>query len=104
MREGRRGKRTAAAASLPGTHGCATHHDVKQNLTIRLEKDLIRKAKILASKRDTSITGLLSGCLEKLLHEEDAYRAAKGKALEAIERGYSLGGKGIGRREDLHAR
>lgn len=33
---------------------------MKQNITLSIEKDLIRKAKILAARKDTSISKLLS--------------------------------------------
>jgi len=77
---------------------------MKQNLTISLEKELIKKAKILAAQKDTSITGLLTSCLERLVTQEEAYRVAKQTALKQLERGYSLGGKRIISRETLHER
>lgn len=77
---------------------------MKQNLTLSLEKDIIKKAKILAAQKDTSVSGLLSKYLEKLVTEEESYQAARKKALEFLKRGFSLGGKKVGRREVLHER
>ncbi len=77
---------------------------MKQNLTLSLEKELIKKVKVLAAQKETSITGLLSEYLEKLVTQEEAYLAAKKKALELLDKGYSLGGKRMNRRESLHER
>ena len=76
---------------------------MKQNLTLSLEKDLIKKAKILAAHHDTSITGLVSEYIEKMAAEEQGYQDSKGKALKAMEKGLSFGGKRVPR-ENLHGR
>jgi hypothetical protein len=40
---------------------------MKQNITLSLDKDLIKKAKILAAQRQTSISRMLSEELEKII-------------------------------------
>ena len=40
--------------------------DEKQNITLRLSKQTIHKARILAAKRSTSISGLLTSQIEEL--------------------------------------
>jgi hypothetical protein len=77
---------------------------MKQNLTISLEKALIKKAKILAAQKETSVTGLLSEFLKKIVYEEEAYEKAKQKALEKLAIGYSLGGRKAVLRDELHER
>ena len=77
---------------------------MKQNLTISLEKELIKKAKILAAQKETSVTGLLSEYLEKIVSEEEAYEKAKQKAFQKLKRGYSLGGQKPVSRDELHER
>lgn len=77
---------------------------MKQNLTISLEKELIKKAKIVAAKQETSVTGLLSELLKKIVSEEESYEKARQKALKKLEKGYSLGGKKISSRDELHER
>lgn len=77
---------------------------MKQNVTLSLDKDLIKKAKILAAQKDTSITGLLSEYFKKAVTQEETYQAAKQKALQQLEKGYSFGGKKIPRRDILHER
>ncbi len=50
---------------------------MKQNLTISLDRQMIRKAKIVAARRDTSISGLLAQQIEILVGEEEEYERAE---------------------------
>lgn len=77
---------------------------MKQNITLRLEKDLIRKAKVLAAQQGTSVSGLLAKHLEKILKDEEVYGVAKKRALLLLERGVHLGGKIPCAREQWHDR
>lgn len=76
----------------------------KQNLTIRLERETIRKAKILAAKRETSISGLLARQIEVLIGDEEAYERAKQHALALLDEGFDLGGEIRASRDELHER
>ena len=75
----------------------------KQNVTISLSRQTIRKAKILAARRDTSISGLLAEQIEILVGEEEAYRRAEQQAMKLLSRGFHLGGVRAGR-DELHER
>lgn len=77
---------------------------MKQNITLSLEKDLIRKAKILAAERGTSISRLLSDFLAGMVNEEGAYEAARRRALTLLERGFHLGEELPCPREAWHER
>jgi hypothetical protein len=76
----------------------------KQNLTISLGVDIIRKAKILAAQRSTSISGLLAQQVEALVHADDAYNRAAISAIARMNRGLRLGGGTMTSREKLHER
>jgi hypothetical protein len=76
---------------------------MKQNITLSLEKDLIKKGKIIASKRETSLSRLLSDFLKQIITEEEFYELSKRKAIKILDRGFHLGGK-ICSREELHER
>lgn len=76
----------------------------KQNLTVRLERETIRKAKILAAKRSTSISGLIARQIEVLIGEEEAYENAKRQALALLDKGFDLGGEIRASRDELHER
>jgi hypothetical protein len=77
---------------------------MKQNITLSLEKDLIKKGKVIASKRETSLSRLLSDFLKQIINEEEFYDLSKRKALNVLERGFHLGGKITCSREELHER
>lgn len=76
----------------------------KQNLTIRLDRAVIRKAKILAAKRSTSISGLMAQQIEKLVGEEDNYERAMRDALALMDEEFHMGGEITATRDELHER
>ena len=78
--------------------------DGKQNLTIRLDRQVIRKARIVAAKRSTSISGLVARQIEILVGEEEAYERAEREALSLLEHGLHLGGTAPLSRDELHER
>jgi len=77
---------------------------MKQNVTISLDRQTIRKAKILATRRDTSISGLLARHLEILVGEEEAYERAERQAMALLDEGFHLGGGVPASREELRER
>lgn len=76
----------------------------KQNVTISLDQQTIRKAKIVAARRSTSISGLLARQIEILIGEEEAYERAERQALTMLEQGFHLGGVIRASRDELHER
>ncbi len=76
----------------------------KQNLTISLDRQTIRMAKILAARRSTSISGLLARQIEILVGEEEAYERAERQAISLLDRGFHLGGVIRASRDELHER
>lgn len=77
---------------------------MKQNVTLRLDKNLIKKGKVIASKKETSLNRLLSDFLKQIVEEDDYYEQCKRKALNILKKGYHLGGKITYSREELHER
>jgi len=77
---------------------------MKQNITLSIEKDLIRKAKVLAAKKEIFISKLLSGELARILSDEDLYESARKRATARLKKGFHLGGKILANREELHER
>jgi len=77
---------------------------MRQNITLKLDKVLIRKAKVLAAHKGTSVSGLLAQYLERILKEEEAYERAHKEALRLLDRGFHLGGKIPCAREAWHER
>ena len=77
---------------------------VKQNLTISLTRETIRKARILAARRETSISGLLATQIEILVGEEEAYQRAERQAAALLDEGFRLGGVIRSTRDEWHER
>jgi GTP:adenosylcobinamide-phosphate guanylyltransferase len=76
----------------------------KQNLTVSLSKQTVKKIKVLAARRSTSISGFLAGQIEILVGEEEAYESDRRAALDLMEQGFHLGGKRLVGRDELHER
>jgi hypothetical protein len=77
---------------------------MKTNITLKLDRDLIRKARVLAAEQDTSVSGLLSEQLEKMLNERKMYERAKKRALARLKRGYDLGYTPPASRDEFYER
>ncbi len=77
---------------------------MKQNITISIDKDLIKKGKSIASKKETSLSRMLSVFLKQAIEEEETYERSKRKALSILNKGFHLGGKITCSREKLHER
>jgi len=76
----------------------------KQNITVALSEETIRKARVLAAKRSTSISGLLADQIESLTGEDEAYERAKRSAVSMMKKGFHLGGVLTASRDELHER
>ena len=76
----------------------------KQNVTISLSRQVLRKAKILAARRETSISRLLAHQIEVLVGQEEAYERAERQALALLDKGFRMGGVISATREELHER
>jgi len=76
----------------------------KQNVTVSLNVRTIQKAKLLAARRSTSISGLLEEQIEALVGQDEAYESARRRAVDLMNRGLHLGGSVLPPRETLHER
>lgn len=76
-----------------------------QNVTLSLRKEILQRAKIIAVKRNTSLSALLNETLEKLASEEEGYQQAQDFCLREMQKGYYMGAKPDSTSRDaLHAR
>jgi hypothetical protein len=78
--------------------------DEKQNITLRLSKRTIHKARVLAAQRSTSISGLLTSQIEQLAEPEDDYQRAMRRAMARMEKGFHMGEIPRLDRDALHER
>lgn len=62
-----------------------------QNLTLKLPVETVRKAKVVAAERGTSISALVAEKIDELVGEDAAYQTAKRRAFEWLKQGWHLG-------------
>ena len=77
---------------------------MKRNITLSIEKEIIRKGKVIAAQKDTSVSKMLSDHLKRIIEKEEQYEAAMRSALQSLEKGFHLGGRINWTREDLYER
>jgi plasmid stability protein len=77
-----------------------------RNITLSLPEETLREVKVLAARKGTSVSALLSQTLTDLLTNESGYAAARERNLAGFGRGRDLGTGGeIGwDRDELHER
>jgi hypothetical protein len=76
----------------------------RRNLTVNLDGETIRRAKILAASRGTSVSKLIAELVQELVENDRAYEIAKRAALGHLEKGYRLGGRITSTRDEWHER
>jgi hypothetical protein len=78
----------------------------RQNVTLALPRDLLKKAKSVAADQDKSLSELLRETLAEKVRSEKGYRAAMGRQLAVLEQGFDLGTNGCrtAARDELHER
>ncbi|MBI4373321.1 MAG: hypothetical protein HY542_00435 [Deltaproteobacteria bacterium] len=76
-----------------------------QNVTLKLDKELLREAKVYATEAGKSLSRLMVDALRALIGKASAYEKAHKKALSFLHKGFKLGGGPYyGSREELHSR
>lgn len=78
----------------------------KQNITLSLSKEVLRRVKVLAAEKDTSVTAIMEKLLSDYATHHEGYRQARQDHLGLIRAGLDLGTDGAASwtREDLHER
>ena len=74
----------------------------KTNLTVQLDEEVIRRAKIVAARRGTSVSALVARQLDALAADDERYEAARQRAIELMDRATPHGGRDW-TREDLYS-
>jgi hypothetical protein len=77
---------------------------MKQNITISIDRELIRKARVVAARRGTSVSGLLAAELARTVAEDDNYQRSQRQAIDILDGGFHLGGQPLPPRDELHER
>lgn len=77
---------------------------MKRNLTIQLDESIIKKARVVAARRSTSISRLVSEEIERTAAKDAVWEVAKKRALQRLNSGVDLDGGKLPKREALHER
>jgi hypothetical protein len=77
---------------------------MKQNITLSLEKEIVKKGKVIAARKDISVSRMLSDLLRSMVENDERYEAAKRSAMQLLKKGIHLGGKITWKKEDLYER
>ena len=77
---------------------------MKQNITISLDKDLIRAGKMIAAQQGTSLNRMLRLELERIIRNARQYDMAKQKAIAAMKAGFHSSMDRYPSRDELHER
>lgn len=77
---------------------------MKQNITLAMDKSLLKKARALAAQRGASVSAMLAQELLKIVEGENAYQQAKPRALARLNSPFHLGGGKMAARGSLHDR
>jgi len=78
----------------------------KQNITLALPKGILKRVKVMAAERGTSISAILERLLQEHLARHEGYEQAHQRQSALLRREFDLGTKGkrTWRREELHER
>jgi predicted transcriptional regulator len=76
---------------------------MKQNITLSLDRELLRELRLLAAKRSTSVSRMLSEELHQMVARSQKFERSRNHALTVLATGFHLGGQPA-QREDLHER
>lgn len=82
----------------PGAEGTRT------NLTITVDQDVLRRARLRALREDTSVNALLRACLEQYADEGDSAARAVAGAKALMDAGALHWGSRTWSREELYER
>jgi uncharacterized protein DUF6364 len=66
---------------------------MKRNLTIQLDAELIRRARVIAAERGTSVSGLVTQQITELIEARDRYIRARESALDMMSTATDHGGR-----------
>jgi hypothetical protein len=95
-------EKQAQAAQVVETER-TTPKSSKTNITLKLDKDLLRRVRVLAAEKGISVSALLAAKLEEELSRRTEYEEARKRWESIVAKGMNLGGVPLSR-EEMHER
>ena len=77
---------------------------MKTNITLKIEADILREARVLAAEEGTSISAMVATRLEQVVRERKGYKQARRRAVARLHKGFNLGWTPPRSRDELHER
>lgn len=77
---------------------------MKTNVTLKVDADLLREARVIAAEEGSSVSALLTDRLESLVRERKAFERARRRALARLREGLDLRWTPPTSRAELHER
>ena len=77
---------------------------MKTNVTLKLDADLLREARVVAAEEGRSISALLTDRLEAMVRDRKAFDKARRRALARLREGLDLQWTPPNSRDELHGR
>jgi len=77
---------------------------MKTNITLKIDTELLREARILAAGEGTSISALMAAQLEQTVRDCKGYNQARRSALARLRTGFDLNWTAPHSRDELHER
>jgi hypothetical protein len=77
---------------------------MKTNVTLKLDADLLREARVLAAEEGRSLSALLTERLESMVRERKAFDKARRRALARLRDGFDLRWTPPKSRDEVHER
>lgn len=77
---------------------------MKSNITLKVDDELLREARVLAAEEGSSISALLSARLEQAVRERNGFDQARRSAVARLRTGFDLQWAPTRTRGELHER
>uniref|UniRef100_A0A7V5CTZ0 CopG family transcriptional regulator n=1 Tax=Acidobacterium capsulatum TaxID=33075 RepID=A0A7V5CTZ0_9BACT len=77
---------------------------MKTNITLKVDAELLREARILAAEEGSSISAMVATRLEEVVRERKGYHKARRRALARLREGLDLRWTPPASRDELHER
>jgi hypothetical protein len=75
-----------------------------RNITLTLDEETLREARVLAAERGLSVSAFLRKELAAIVERQRGYTRARDAAVRRLKRGQPLGGRKLPSRDELHDR
>jgi hypothetical protein len=77
---------------------------MKANITLKLDAEILREARILAAEEGLSVSALLAAKLDEIVRQRKGYERARKRAVARLRKGFDLRWTPPRSRDEVHDR